>query len=181
MEQPSYRVDDPLALDISALDSMLYPTIPPGVPFIESPPLVPLQDPATTRTLADSQPHAPPATAAVQDDGHHKATAQQVYPPWVTELSAMALAEPQDTIVMDAGSPFMPNGSVWSGTMDMSPSQSPENLAPCFFAPSLAFDAATIAVPATDTTFPTDPMGQLMWGDMENLQAALSWLPTPGT
>ncbi|KAK8083118.1 hypothetical protein PG996_001899 [Apiospora saccharicola] len=100
----------------------------------------------------------------------------------------MALvAEPHETIVTDTGSPFMPDGSVWSGMMDMSPSQSPENLAPCFYAPALAFDDATIAVPAIDTALPIAPialivpMGELNWGDMETLQAALSWLPAPGT
>ncbi|KAK8139810.1 hypothetical protein PG984_000933 [Apiospora sp. TS-2023a] len=137
------------------------------------------------RRFRNSQPLALHSAAFVQDGEHHKATDQQVYPPWATQLSGMApVAEPHETIVTDTGSPFMPDGSVWSGMMDMSPSQSPENLAPCFYAPALAFDDATIAVPVTDTTLPIDPIdptGGLNWGDMETLQAALSWLPTPGT
>ncbi|KAK7924769.1 hypothetical protein PG985_006823 [Apiospora marii] len=177
-EQPLFGTDDALVVDISALDSMLYPTIPLGVPLGDSEPLVPLQSPAMA-TLADSQPVASHSAAFLQKGEHHKATTQPVYPPWVTELSAMALAEPTEATVTDTGSPFMPDASVW--TTDMSPSQSPENLAPCFYAPALTFDAATIPVAATGTTLPFDPMGELNWGDMESFQAALSWLPSPGT
>lgn len=167
IEHTLFGSDEPLTVDISALDSMLYPTIPQGVPLMDPPPLVPLQSPATT-TLADSQSLALHLAAFVQDGEHHKTTAQQVYPPWVSGPSSTVLAEPQEPVLTDAGSPFMSDGSVLSGMLDMSPSQSPENLAPCFYAPALAFDAATMPVPTTGNTLPIDPLGGLDWGGMEN-------------
>ncbi|KAK8089654.1 hypothetical protein PG997_004615 [Apiospora hydei] len=181
----SVEVDEPLALDISALDSMLYPTIPQGVPLIEPPALSPFQSPATTVAATDSQPLASHAAAFISQDGeHHTAAAQQIYPSWgAADLSGMTLAEsPQETIVTNTGSPYMPENSVWPGMMDMSPSQSPEMLLPaCFFPPTMAFDPTTIPVATTETTSPMDSQEALNWADMENMQAAFLWSPVPGT
>ncbi|KAK8095532.1 hypothetical protein PG999_013554 [Apiospora kogelbergensis] len=183
----SFRTDEPLALDTSALDSMLYPTIAQGVPLMESPPLAPLQSQAMT-ALGDSQSLASHSSTATptQDDGHHDtASAQQVYSSWVPDLSGLEFTEPQESVVTtDTGSPFMAESSVWSGMMDMSPSHSPDILLPtCIYVPAMASFDATISpvTTAADTTLLMDPQEELNWNSVEGFQAALSWMPAAGT
>ncbi|KAK6843485.1 hypothetical protein PG990_004635 [Apiospora arundinis] len=182
----SFGADETLPLDVSALDSMLYPTIPHGVPLVESPSLAPSQSPTTT-VLADSQSlasNSSVSTTPPNGGNHHKAATQQAYPPWVPNLSGIELPEPQDSVMTtDTGSPYMSDSSAWSNMLDMSPSHSPGILLPtCLYAPAMAsFDATISPVTTTDATFPMDPQEELDWGNMETFQAALAWMPAPGT
>ncbi|KAK8056847.1 hypothetical protein PG993_002074 [Apiospora rasikravindrae] len=181
--QISFEADEPLALDISALDSMLYPTIPQGLPLREPPALAPFQSPATT-IPADSQPLASHAADFGQDGEHYQSATQQIYPSWgAADLSGMTLAESQESTVTNTGSPYMQEASVWSSMMDMSPSQSPEMPLPasCFFPSAMAFDPTTIPVATTETASPIGSQEALSWADMEHMQAAFLWSPVLGT
>ncbi|KAK8048990.1 hypothetical protein PG994_010720 [Apiospora phragmitis] len=91
-------------------------------------------------------------------------------------------SKPQETIVTNTGSPYMPDASIWPSMMDMSPTQFPEMILPaCFFPSAMDFDATTIPGATIETASPMGPEEELHWTDMENIQAALSWVSVPGT